>query len=80
MNIVPPDEGARGCTPLDEAQWQCATNEGWPDRERMRASIPPGAIAPLAALEAPSNVVDLSAWRRAHVAGLSVVRRHGDAG
>lgn len=41
---------------LDDAQWQRATNEGWPDRPRLqRPTSPLGQITPRTALMAPSK-------------------------
>lgn len=65
MNIVPPAEPWSMQALLDEVRWQCANNEGWPDREAARVVRVPGAVAPVIALAVPSNVVDLNTWRMA---------------
>lgn len=57
-----PSPGA-GDGRLDDAQWQRATNEGWPEVAMPALAPPAGAAAPIAALALPSNVVDLALWR-----------------
>lgn len=65
MNIVPPAAPWSTQAVLDEAHWQCANNEGWPDRDAARWVRPSGAVAPMIALAVPSNVIDLNLWRTA---------------
>lgn len=63
MNIVPTPPFASVDASLDDAQWQCANNEGWPERDRPGWAALPGAQAPVIALAIESNVVDMHAWR-----------------
>ena len=52
--------------PDDDTRWQCALNEGWPERAAPGIVRPSGAVAPVMALAHPDNVVDLDLWRREH--------------
>ncbi|GAB2508764.1 hypothetical protein [Lysobacter humi (ex Lee et al. 2017)] len=61
--VPPPPEPYLADARSDEAQWQRATNEGWPERDEGRSALPPGAIAPAAALALAGNVVDFEVWR-----------------
>lgn len=56
---------------LDEAQWHCATNEGWRHPPEPLDRAPPAALAPALALGSFGNVVDMLHWR--------AVRRPGRA-
>ena len=63
MNIVP-SQPRPSIDIDDDAQWQRANNEGWPDADAARWTWSPGARSPAVALAAPVNVVDMHAWRR----------------
>lgn len=58
------DGPARAASADDDTRWQCALNEGWPERAAPGAWHPSGAVAPVMALAHPGNVVDLDLWRR----------------
>jgi hypothetical protein len=58
------DGSAPGARPDDDTRWQCALNEGWPERTAPGVARPSGAVAPVMALARPDNVVDLDLWRR----------------
>lgn len=63
MNMIPTSPPSPDHVRLDDVQWQRANNEGWPERGLASAEAPPGAIAPVIALVASDNVVDMHAWR-----------------